>query len=146
MLIQQPVSPNRHVGKLGSILKSGDFFQYFFVEVEGFEWPVGHFLQNAQIFSDLDKGFYRTVKMMLFMRGGNLYADTCLAFWHDREEEANHIYTFIQQAAGKFLCQRCLIKHNRYNRVRALFDIESGGGHFFTEISCAVLQLVSQAG
>src|ERR1019366_1180187 len=81
--------------------------------------------QYAQFLTHVRECRYRPIQMLTFMRGRNLYANTCLTFCHDGIEKSRHENSFILQTRGELLGERRIVQHGRYNGMDSRFDVES---------------------
>src|SRR5580693_1597083 len=54
-------------------------------------------LNNAEFTADARECIHRAVDLLGRVRGAHLRANTCAAFRHHREREADHVDAFVQQ-------------------------------------------------
>ena len=69
-------------------------------------------LQRAELTADLDEGCDSLVEVMAFVRGGELYADTCLALGDDGVVEARDVDPFFEEACSIFLRELSVVEHH----------------------------------
>ena len=74
----------------------------------------------------------------------HLGADARLTLWHDRKEEAHHVYSLFQHTLGETLSQRRLTDHDRNYRVTSAGQFKTQGLKLLTEISGVALQPIAQ--
>ena len=69
-------------------------------------------LQRAELTADLDEGGDGLVEVVAFVRGGELYADTCLALGDDGVVEARDVDPFFEEACSVFLRELSIVEHH----------------------------------
>ncbi|MNL84918.1 hypothetical protein D3C87_2130430 [compost metagenome] len=74
---------------------------------------------------------------------GDLHADTRLALRNNGIEKADYINAFIEQFSCKLLCQFCLVKHDRDDRVLTRQNIEARFGHSLAEVLRIPFQFIA---
>ena len=94
--------------------------------------------------ADADEGIDRAIELLARMRGADLGADARLSLRDDREEEADRIDAFLQQALGEALGQRCVVEHHGTDRMHAVADVEPGIDHAGTEMGGVLAQSFAQ--
>ena len=69
-------------------------------------------LQRAELTADLDEGGDGLVEVVTFVRGGELYADTCLTLGDDGVVEARDVDPFFEEACSIFLRELSVVEHH----------------------------------
>src|SRR5690606_9821187 len=89
---------------------------------------------DTEVAADAGEGVDGAVEVFAGVGGGDLGADAGLALGDHREEEADRVDAFLEQALGELLRQRRVVQHHRHDRMRARAQLEAGGFHALAEV------------
>ena len=100
----------------------------------------------SHFFADFAEAADNRVDVFAGMRGTDLRADPGFPLRDDRIGEGDDVDAFVHHPSGHFPGGLFIIKHNRYDRMHARDDIETGVRHFLTVISGDVFKMIAQRG